>query len=262
MIKRAAALLPLGLGLVGVVVCAVAIMATWLVAARVDRVAVRVFGAVDEALAVVQERVVQTQEQVDSLTLTTRQIEQGIEEWLQNEAREQLAERIDVARQAERLESGLDEVDHWLELAEASVQLVQQVLEIGSSLGTGIQTEPADQLLAELTALRTQLAEAGDPVETIRQRATANGEENAEGIRQIARLAVRVLATLGVMDASLERLTARLAELQSTTRHAQSTATWWIRVVTVGVVVVFGWMGAGQAALSYLGWKWFARRER
>lgn len=249
--------LALSVGLVGFVVCVAVGVATWFVGARVHLAADEVFGAVDGALAAVERRVVQTHERTESLVLTTQGMEEEVRNWLQAEIPARVGAKIDVEQQAERLAAGLDQVDHWLELAESSVQLVQQALEVGSSLGASIETEPVERLLEELTRIRTQLAEADEPVERIRGWASEAGDEELreERFGQIAQLAVRVTATLGLIDTALERIESRLSEIRTATRQAHATAQWWIRVARLGVLLVVGWMAAGQIALCWLGWK-------
>ncbi|MBX3414715.1 MAG: hypothetical protein KF708_18650 [Pirellulales bacterium] len=256
MITRVFRLLSVIFGLLGLAGCLAVVVAAWLVGARVNHIAGQAFGAVDETLVAVEQRVAQTRAQVKTLTLTAQGIEQGLKDWAQEQALARVGERFDVERQAERLEAGLDQVDAWLELAESSVQFVDRALEVGNALGMSLPRDTAGSLLDELARLRTQLGEMEKPVERIREGVSGIVDEHTrrQRVEQIVQLAARVMATLGALDAGIDRLELRLTEFETATRQARAATTWWIHAASFGMTLLVGWMAAGQGALCVLGW--------
>jgi len=250
-------------GLLGLVGCLAVIVAAWQVGARVNDVAAQAFDTVDETLVVVEQRVTQSRAQVKSLALTAQGIEQGLKDWVEEEAQARVGERFDVERQSERLKAGLEQVDAWLELAESSVQLVDRALEVGNALGMALPRDSSGRLLNELARLRAQLDEVEEPVEQIRERARDMVEEKTrqQRVEQMVQLAVRVMATFGAIDPGLDQLERRLTEFQSATRRARAATTGWVRAASIGVTLLVGWMAAGQGALCVLGWRGAASPE-
>jgi len=257
--KRILYLLPLILGLIGFVGCIAAIVGTWIVDARVNRVTENLFTAIDNSLVVAQQRIARTQGRVEALKVTSEEIERSVRNWTKSAARERLASRLEIEERAERLASGLEQADDWLELAESSVRLVQHALEAASALGAQVQTEPTDHLLEELTSLRNQLTRAGEQVESMRDRSTEATEQNlpGEGLNRVAQSALRVIATLGSIDSRLENVRERLTEIQHLAQNAKTKLLCWVRTAAIGITLLIGWMAVGQASLCHIGWQGF-----
>ena len=190
------------LGCAGVAVCVAGIVGVWLVSSRLGRVAENLFGRVDNAFVAVRDRVDGAGQRVRAARITSEDIEQNLKDWTKREARDRLTSRLGVEEKAERLADGLQQVDHWLEFSESSVQLVQQALELGNAAGAPVETDPAERLLEELASIRVRLTEATESVEGIRERTAEAGEERSlrERIDQAVRLALRVIATLSSID--------------------------------------------------------------
>ena len=252
--KRVLRLLALLLGLIGIVGCVAAIVGAWLVSARLSQVTENVFETIDGSLIVVREQVAQTQERVEEAKISTEGMAETLKDWTKREAGERLAQRLNVAGTTDRLASTLQKADHWLEVSESSVELVQQALSIGSAAGAPMDTAPVDGLIEEIASLRMQLAEAAELVARIHQRTAEASEDKSleERIEQAVQLALRVVATLSSIDSRLEKLENRLAGTQRSLQGLKTRTTRWILVVTIGITLLMVWMAAGQVALCFL----------
>jgi len=254
--KRVFHYLSLLLGIVGLVACIATIVGIWIVCARVNQVTENVFSAIDESLVVVRRRVLQTQDRVQSLKTTAEDVEHRVTDWTKSETREQLTSRLGVQERAERLASGFEQADLWLELTQSSVQLVQQALAASSS-GVPIQTDSADRLLEDLASLRQQLAEATKSVNRIVEWSSEGDDDelNEARLNHVAQVAVRVLASVSSIDSRIENLGERLTEIQAETGSVKANSLWWIRMTAIGITLLVCWLAAGQGALCVLGWK-------
>lgn len=254
-------LLTLLLGLVGLVGCIAAIIGAWSVRARLNQATENVFATIDDSVVVVRERLTQTQARIEASKITMEGIAGGLKDWAKRETGERLALRLDMAEKTERLGAALRQADHWLEVSESSVELVQRALSMGSSTGAPIDTTSVDRLIEEITSLRVQLAEATVVIGRIHERTTGVSEQKSlkEKIEQAAQLALRVVATLGLLDSRLKKLENGLSETQGNLQELGVRALRWILVVTVGITLLAVWMAAGQIALSLLAWNGLRR---
>lgn len=259
--KRVLSLAALLLGLVGLVGCTAAIVGAWLVSGRLSQATEDLFGKIDGAFIVVGERVAQTQDRLQAAKTTTEDVEKALKGWAKREAGERLVLRVEAEEKAERLAFALMQADQWLELSASSAETVQGVLSMGSSTGAPTETVLLDRLLEEIGALRGQLAEAAELVEGIRGHTADDGGEKTldQRIDQAAQLALRVIATLSSVDSRLEKFEGRLSETRQEVLRWKTTTLRWIVIATIGVSLVMAWMGAGQVALCFFGWKGLGR---
>ena len=262
--KRLLSLLALLLGLLGIAGCVVAIVVAWNVNTRLSQATENVFGKIDGTLVVVQERVAQTHDRVEAAKITSEGIEKSLKDWTKREAGERLASRLNAAEKAERLASSLQQVDHWLEVSESSVELVQQVLSMGRSTGAPMDTKSVDGLIEEIASLRSRLAEATELVARIHGRTAEASEEKSleEQVKQVVQLALRVVATLGSIGSRLEEFEGRLSETQRSVQGLKTGTLRWILGVGIGITLLLLWMAAGQVALCRLAWNGLLRTRR
>ena len=152
---------------------------------------------------------------------------------------------------------GLRQADLWLEMSGASIQGVQQALEIGSSLGAPVDAALVDPLLERLGALRRQLKQSTETIDGIREHlaTTAEGKSLEERINQIAQLALRLVATLGEIDSRLGQFADRLADTQTKGQHLKKKTHFYIVTAEICAVLLIAWMAAGQVSLCRHGWR-------
>ena len=244
------------LGSIGIVVCAAAMIILWMLSARLERATESLFARMDRSLVAVRQRVVQTQDRVAAATITTADVETTLRDWTRREADQRLVVRLNAAEKTERLTSALQQADLWLEVAESSVGVVQEMLSIGTSASAPTDSTLVDKLMDEIASLRVQLAEATEFVARIHERITETSEEKspAERIEQAVQIALRVVATLGSVASRLEKFADRLSVAQCQLHGLRGGTQRWIRVVTIGVTLLILWMAAGQVALCCISW--------
>ncbi len=249
--------LAFGLGLVGAIVCAIAIIGLWSVSARLRNTTDVVFANVDDSFVVIQERAQRTQDRVKASAITTKSIASSLKDWTTREAGQRLALQIDLSEKTDRLRYAMQQADDWLELSASSAKSMQQALSMVSELGAQIDTGRIDVVIEGIDSLRNQLVETTEFIDNLQKLTVAIGEEEPreERIDQAVRLTVRVIATLSSIDSHIEKFEARLLVTQKNVQALKIKTIKWIWVVTIGVATLIIWMAAGQVALSYLAWR-------
>ena len=247
----------LGLGLVGCIACGAAAIVLWSVSARLRHTTESVFERVDNSLVIIQERTKRTQDRVQASAITTENIAASLKEWSKREAAQQLAERLNLAENSDKLRLAMQQADDWMELSATCAESVQQLLSIVSALGAQIDTGIIDSVIDEIASLRIQLADATEFVENIQEQTAAlsNEEPREERIGRAVKLTLRVIATLSSVDSRLEKFATRLLETQKNLQALKTKTIRWIWFVTIAVAILVAWMAAGQVALSCLAWK-------
>jgi hypothetical protein len=247
----------ISLGSLGVVICAAATIAVWIVSVRLGRITESLFSKIDGSLTATGQRVVQTKDRVAAATIAASDIAQTLRDWTTQGASQRLAWQLNTGERTERLTSILQQADDWLEVGESSLGLIQGMLSIGTSTSVAADTTLVDQLIEETASLRTQLAAAMEIVAGVHERLANASEENQSEspIEQTVPLALRAVATLGSMDRRLEKLAERISARQNQIQELKIATLRRILLVTTVVTLLFLWMAAGQVALCWLAWK-------
>ena len=255
--KRVLSLLALTFGLLGLVGCLVALVGVWNLGSQVRQATDTVFEKLDGTVVIVHDRAVQTRNRLEASKITTEEVVTTLKDWTKHEAGQRVALQLGIEEKTERLASALQQADHWLEVSESSVGLVQQTLSVVSLAGAPVDPTAVDGLIEGLSSLRAQSAEATEFVTSIRDRTVKkSGERPLKGrIEQAAQLAVRVAATLGTMDSRLDKFTNRLSQTQEDLRELKAKTLRRIWLATFAVMLLILWMAAGQAALAFYGWQ-------
>jgi chromosome segregation ATPase len=254
--KRIAWLLALASGFLGVAACMVGVYAAWSLASRLERTNDKVFAMIDKGLASAQDRVRSVQERVKESKITSTEIGQGLRDWGTRRAKEGLASRLEIETRAVKLAGLLQTADSWLETSAESIRSVQQLLELGNSIGAPVDPASLEEVFENIISLRSTLQQTEGTVDGIREFA-ANKEVDSEEnrISRVTRLLGRILLTIGEIDTRLERSVMRLSELQTDARKLNATTSAYILVTTIGCYVLLAWTAAGQAVLCLWGWK-------
>jgi hypothetical protein len=247
------------LGVLGIIFCVTGLVGFWFLGSRLTRTSEKVFEQIDESAAVVQDRVVGAQRQVQELKITTEDIGQSMKTWAQKETQERLTLRLEVEEKANQLVQGLRQADQWLEISGESIQGIQQALELVSSLGAPVDAALVDLLLVKLGSLRSQLKQSTETVDEIRELAAeiTEGDSREEQIKQAIQLILRATVALTELDSRLGKSADKLSEMQSKTQHQESKTHRRIVTAIMGILVLITWMGVGQVFLCLHGWKAF-----
>ena len=124
--------------------------------------------------------------------------------------------RLDLETRTEKLAGQLHAADLWLEASTDSVRDIQQVLELGRSLGAEVDPASLEEALETLAGIRGQLQEAEQSVDEIRGFATAVGGESDENrVARVLKLLARVVVTITEIGPRLDRLAARISDTRA-----------------------------------------------
>ena len=244
------------LGGIGIAVCCASIIILWVASTRLARATDSLFVKLDRSLVAVRERVVQTEDRVQAAKITTEDVEKSLREWTRREAGQRVAARLDAGEKTERLLATLQQADHWLDVSESSLGLIQEMLAIAGSIYAQDATALVGRLMEEIVSLRGQLAEVLETVTSLHERVTQASDEGSFGERgeQLLQLTLRIVATLGSIDSRLAKTEERVAVAQSRLQELKAGMQWWIRTITVGTSLLILLMAAGQIALCRLAW--------
>jgi hypothetical protein len=254
--KRIAALLFMTLGILGVVACLLGIYGVWIAGSRLNLANDKVFAAVDRGLASGQEHIRGVQKRVQESKITTSEISAKLRDWSITQAKERLAAELEIERRTEKLSGQLQVADTWLQTSSESVRSVQQLLEVGNSLGARLDPAALEEVLEALAKAQNALQKTQVVVEEVRDFATGK-EEEASRLARVMKLLERALLTIGQVDTRLENPIKRLAEMRTEAHELKSTVYQYILWTTVGCCLLLCWIAAGQAALLWCGWKSF-----
>jgi hypothetical protein len=232
-------------------------VAVWSTSSRLSQANENIFARIDKSLAAARDRVLAAQKRVQESKVTMEDIEQSVRNWTRKEAGERLTSRLELEKRAERLAASLRQADTWLELSGASIQGVQQVIEVATSLGARVDTSMVDTLLERLAALQRQLKQSTETIDAIHEQLakTADGKALDERINQVAQLALRVVATLGQTDSRLGEFSDRLADTQGKGERLKNKTDLYITIAQISAFLLVAWMTAGQISLYRSGWK-------
>jgi uncharacterized membrane protein YiaA len=255
--KQSLNVLALILGIVGFVGCIAAIVGVWIGCARLSQTTENLFGKIDQTFIVVRERISRTTERVQKSKITTESIEQALRDWSKREASQRLASLPAIKEKAERLAGIMEQADHLLELSASSTEVAQDILSMGTATGAPMTTEPADRLLEEIGALRSQLAQARELVERIGGLTAEAREEKIleERIYQCVKLSLRLVATLSSLDTQLEKIEGKVSDIQEKVHSFETKTLRRILLISICISLVIAWMATGQVFLCLHGWK-------
>ena len=264
MFKRLFNLMIASIGVLGVAVCIAAGVLVWLTGARLIQANEKLFERVDVALAAGRDRVLDVQKRVQESKITTEDVRQGVENWARREGSQRLASRPEVDLTVDRLAQGLKQADSWLELSGASLQNVQQAMDLARSMGASADAAVVDPLIERLAALRRQLAQSTEEVDAIRERVdrAAEGETLEDRVARLAQLTLRVIATLSDIDARLGQFADGFTATQVRGRQLENQTHRYIVIAAICALVLIAWMAVGQIFLSRHGWTQYQRQRR
>jgi chromosome segregation ATPase len=221
---------------------------------RLERANDKVFALIDKGLASAQNRVGSVQERVKESRITSTEIGQSLRDWGTRKAKENILSRVEIESRVEKLAGHLQTADSWLETSAESIRSVQQVLELGSSLGAPLGPASLEEVLENIKSLRSTLQQTERAVDGIRAfMANKEGESEQNRLSRVTKLLGRILVTIGEIDTRLQEAVMQLSKLQTDARQLKATTSAYILVATIGCYAMLAWMAAGQAALSLWG---------
>jgi hypothetical protein len=250
-VRRLLSSFTLLLGSLGVLLCVAAAVGVWFAGARLNQATDKVFDGVDRSLVASRDRVLGAQKRVQESKITADDVGHAVENWMRAEATERLTTRLKIEEKTGRLAWGLQQADQGLEVSEESLQAAQKILEIAQSLGASTDDAVVDPLLEKLGAVRSKVQQSTETVDALRERmaAAAEGPSLEERIRQVAQLALRVVATLGDIDSRLGEFADGFVSARTKVEHLKSRTDRYIVAAQIGALLLILWMAAGQVSL-------------
>jgi hypothetical protein len=244
-------------GLIGAVVVAYPI---WLVVSRLDLTHERFFLTVDNGLVAVQDRIRGVQKRLRELQTSAGEIAQNLRAWNMAKAKEKLASAVDVERRTEKLAVRLQIADQWLDRSMDSIRGIEQLLQLGASVGARVDPGSLQAVLDGLATAQRRLQETEESIERIRDFVVNRVDESKENrLSRALKLIASTESAADAIDGRLENSLTRLSQMQTVAMQLQKRTSNFILLLTGGSYLILIWVAAGQAALSLYGWKNYFR---
>lgn len=255
--NRTSALLAICLGAVGIAVCIVIAIGLWYLASRLTTVNDTAFDAIDKALTAVVDRTLDAGKSVQESKITAESIGETLRNRTLDKAAERLSSRLELEEKSKRLLSGIQQADHGLDVAAASMEVLQNALELGGSLGVPLDGSLVASLTDRIATLRAELQEATDTINGISEGVAelAEGDIALERKQQVVQLALRVALSLGEIDSRINSAASALSDTQATAKKVRAKMHSQILFGKTVFLLLIAWMAAGQVALLRQGMK-------
>lgn len=244
------------LGGLGAAACAGLVVGVWFADARLSRATHDVYEQLEGMLRRAGDRVGRAEQRIDEAALTVEDVHQALGEFAKQQAVDRLRVRLDVDSKAQRLAGLLDQADGWMETTEASVELVRRAIEVANKAGASVDAGAVDQLLEDVQSLRSRLQGARELVDRLRDETGQDGEAGVvrQRLEQAAKLALRVIAALDIVQSRLRQFAARIEQTQRELQDVESRILARIRTAAILLTLLLLWMLVGQLALCRYGW--------
>ena len=251
------------LGGLGVLGCAALTVGVWVGKVRLSRTAEAVFGKVDGMLGVVRQGIGRTRDRVEGARVTSEEVGETLKKWTKREVGRRVAERLEVEEKAARVGETLAQADRWMETSAASVELVSEVIASANEAGASVPTETLQTVEKEIGEIRGQLEKAAVMVAEVQNLTAAEGgaQPPAGRLEKAARIALRLAASLGVIEKGFSKIEGQLGAVEKGLDGAERRLQGWIVFAAVGLTLVLVWMAAGQGALVWVAGRGCERRK-
>lgn len=259
--KRILAACALFFGVVGVLSCIALIIGSLVVDSKLRMATRSAYADVDDLCSQAKTRVRQIDALVDQAKITTADVKESLTAWTERAAEERLTqelnERFKLDAKTSELTVALAKTDSFAEMSADSMSLVLKVADMANQAGAKIDTQGLESVQQEVRQLRGKISEAVDDVTNLSARLRDEGDVVALRDRLVAAadLAVRVLATLEVIQSGLQRLNDKLGSSQKLVADSEPQLVGWIHLATAIVIFLLLWSVAGQFALGRTGWQ-------
>ena len=154
MSKRIGSIVSLIFGVFGVLGCIVVVVISWSVASRLHLASEGLFHGIEHAIGTARQQVARVSDRVDALKLDAQAIDDRIKSRDEAEVAKRMTSNLPIEKSVDRIAVGLEQADHWLDVVESSVQIVQQVIAAGSELGIPTGTDALPRLLKDVSSVR------------------------------------------------------------------------------------------------------------
>jgi chromosome segregation ATPase len=247
-------------GILGTLLCLVGIAGVWYVESRIARAGEQAVDWMDHSFSALDGRLTQVQELAAESKITIDEVQQRLSEWTATEARERLADELELETRLQKLSAGLHRAEQMVEWSQETVEDVQQALAIGVGLGLPWEADSVAPLSESITELEEHLSHAIETTESLRQFSGADGNDEsiASRIERLATITARLAATFVTIDSRLDAFRGRLVDAEHAVHELNAKLRTRVILVAIGVTLLLLWMAAGQVCLARIG----CRRSR
>jgi hypothetical protein len=238
-------------GILGVALCFAAIVAVWLFAARLREINELAHDGLVRSAQRAREQVLRAQQSVVESRIDSEDLRQRLASWSTETAARHAAAKLDIQTKAERLSTGLETIDQYLELGQSLADSIHDTIELAGLLGIREDDSPQTALRERFEATRTRLHEATTTLVEIRRRVddVADAGQMSERRQQAIQLSLRVIATVGNLDEHLADAANRIDEAQSWASDSKTKVRNWTIAGQIVASAILAWLGLGQASL-------------
>jgi hypothetical protein len=244
-------------GVLGAALCIAAIVAVWLFAARLREINELAHDGLVRSAQRAREQVVRAQQSVVESRIGSEDLRRRLADWSRETAARHAAEKLDIQAKAERLSTGLETVDQYLELGQALADSIHDTIELAALLGIRENDSPPTALREHFEATRTRLHQATTTLVEIRRRVDdiADAGQISERRQQAIQLSLRVVATVSNLDERMADAANRIDEAQSWARESKTKTRNWIIAGQIAASAILAWLGLGQESLCLLAYR-------
>ncbi len=179
-----------------------------------------------------------------------------LREGVTSKAKERLASAVEIKSRVEKNVSRLQTADQLLQKSMDSIGVIRHAREWLVLIGVPADSISPEKVLEKLTSTQGKLREIERSVDGVGE-FTVNrvGEAEDNRLSRVFEMLGNTELTAGAIDTRLEDSANRLSQMQADAQQLKASISTYILVTTIGGLLVFAWIAAGQAALCLFGWK-------
>lgn len=251
--KRFARLIGILLGVLGIVLCLMALVAVWATYPRWEGTIEEVHREIDSSLDQVNGRIAMTRERVRTASELTATFRTHLKEWATTEN----DDPDHAGQRAELISARLHQARDGLDLARSFLERARSAQRSAHPFGGKSKSSPIDELLKQLEILHENVSRLVDSVDEIRQqfKESANEAQLEQTIQHATEEVVHVLEVVDSLDDRIGRLENRVSEAQVQAMELELEIEGWLWWGRLLASILLPWMALGQFALVVHCWR-------
>lgn len=250
--KRILCLVGMVLGTLGSLLCLGLGIGTIFLATEAREFIVELRDEVDRSIEQLRAKLAQTRNQVQQSRTVAERIGESFDQREPRPLAERLGQSPEITAKVEELALGVQKAKIGLDFAVYAGDFLEQAVELAQSSGVPISGETVSALVAEIRRIDTQLADAKETLEQLRNATDEGLPQRRERLRELVQQGVTTLKTIQTGLATFdEKLNAFQAELQD----AEAVVLNWLRLAELIVAALFLWLVIAQSYVAWGSWK-------
>lgn len=244
------------ISVVGTLGCVVALLLTWWVSYRISEATQRSFELADQGISHLTQFTDRTEQRIGDLKISTDRLGGQLQSWVSAKEDQWEPARSLVSEEIGALSQGLQKADHFLELTQSPLSIMQNVSETLDSAGVSKPKIAVQKMADDWNGVKSRLDQATAALAEVEQKlqseVPATERASNQPVATLSQMVVRIGVTLGNVDERLDTFKQQINQVQHSLQQGKETVKGWERTVTVLMSFVWVWMAAGQVALFYL----------